>query len=63
MSILVDRLWRTVKYEGAYPHRHHTICETRQSLEEYFSVLQRGEATKGPGILHILRGIFWIYSQ
>ena len=49
MSILVDRLWRTVKYEDVYPHGHHIISETRQSLEEYFLFYNAERLHKGPG--------------
>jgi putative transposase len=49
MSILVDRLWRTVKYEGVYPHEYHTISETRQSLEAYFLFYNAERLRQGLG--------------
>jgi putative transposase len=35
-NILVERLWRTVKYEEVYLHEYQTVSEARQSLEAYF---------------------------
>jgi putative transposase len=35
-NILVERLWRMVKYEEVYLHEYQTVSEARQSLEGYF---------------------------
>ena len=48
-SILADRLWRTVKYEGIYAHEYHTISETRQSLEAYFRFYNAERLHQGLG--------------
>jgi len=35
-NIIVERLWRTVKYEEVYLHEYRTVSEARESLEAYF---------------------------
>jgi len=35
-NILVERLWRTVKYEEVYLHEYRTVSEARQGLRNYF---------------------------
>jgi putative transposase len=35
-NIMVERLWRTVKYEEVYVREYRTVIESRASLERYF---------------------------
>ena len=34
-NILVERLWRTVKYEEVYPKAYASVLETQRRLEDY----------------------------
>jgi putative transposase len=40
-NILVERLWRSVKYEEIYPKQHETIGDVRKGLEGYFEFYNR----------------------
>lgn len=35
-NIMVERLWRSVKYEDIYPHGYEILPETRKGLGKYF---------------------------
>ena len=35
-NIVVERLWRSVKYEEVYLHQYATVSEARCNLEKYF---------------------------
>ena len=35
-NVLVDRLWRSVKYEEVYLNAYESISEARQALQKYF---------------------------
>ena len=35
-NIVVERLWRTGKYEEVYLHQYRMVPEARRSLERYF---------------------------
>ena len=35
-NIIVERLWRSVKYEDIYPNGYETIPEIKEGLEKYF---------------------------
>ena len=35
-NIMVERLWRTVKYEEVYLHSYQTVSEARVALSRYF---------------------------
>ena len=35
-NIFVERLWRTVKYEGVYLKAYASVLEAQQGLEDYF---------------------------
>jgi putative transposase len=36
-NILVERLWRTVKYEEVYLHAYEDLVEAREHLRRYFA--------------------------
>ena len=48
-NILVERLWRTVKYEEVYLHEYQTVSEARQSLEAYFRFYNAERLHQGLG--------------
>ena len=49
-NILVERLWRPVKYEEVYLKAYANAVEARRGLGEFFLVLQRPEGpTRPPG--------------
>jgi putative transposase len=48
-NILVERLWRTVKYEEVYLHEYQTVSEARQSLEAYFRFYNTERLHQGLG--------------
>jgi len=48
-NILVERLWRSVKYEEAYLHGYQTVSEARQSLEAYFRFYNTERLHQGLG--------------
>ena len=37
-SILIEPLWRSVKYEDIYPHDYQTVSEVRAGLGRYVSL-------------------------
>jgi len=49
ISILVERLWRTVKYQEVYFHEYRTVSKARQSLEAYFRFYNTERLPKGLG--------------
>ena len=35
-NIFVERLWRSVKYEGVFIKDYHTVTDAQKRLQEYF---------------------------
>ena len=35
-NVLIERLWRSVKYEEVYLHAYNSVCDAKQGLEKYF---------------------------
>ena len=36
-NVLVERLWKSVKYEEVYLHAYDSVTETKRGLEKYFT--------------------------
>jgi len=41
-NVIVERLWKTVKYERAYLHAYDTVSDARRSIMEYMVLVQHG---------------------
>ena len=37
-NIVIERFWRTLKYENVYPSSYSTIKEARSGIEEYMNI-------------------------
>jgi len=37
-NIVIERFWRTLKYENIYPKGYNTIKETREGINQYIEI-------------------------
>ena len=49
-NIMIERLWRSVKYEEVYLKDYVSVQDCRRSLAAYFRVLQPRTSAPGPGV-------------
>lgn len=50
-NIMVERLWRTVKYEDIYLHEYEAVSDARAGLSRYFPFYNEGRYHKSLGYL------------
>ncbi len=48
-NVVVERLWRSVKYEEVYLHAYATVSEARASIGRYFNLYNTRRPHSSPG--------------
>jgi putative transposase len=48
-NVVVERLWRSVKYEEVYLRAYGGVSEARASIDRYFEVYRRKRPNSGLG--------------
>jgi putative transposase len=46
-NVFVERLWRSVKYEGVYLHGYETVSDVRAGLTRYFQFFNQRRPHRG----------------
>ena len=51
-NIVIERFWRSLKYDNVYPSSYENIKEARKGIREYIDILQHGETAFSIGLFN-----------